>query len=108
MGWGRYFLLGDFGQQLDLSDQKAEMERMRYELEHSRMSASAVSSDTSGLRREIDTLRRDNDELRMYIAAVIRLLLSKGVASSEELAAIVNAVDSEDGLPDSQYSGPVL
>jgi hypothetical protein len=32
MGWGRFLLLGDLGQQLDLSDQRREMRDLRAEL----------------------------------------------------------------------------
>ncbi|MFA6243273.1 MAG: hypothetical protein WC655_20210 [Candidatus Hydrogenedentales bacterium] len=108
MGWGRYLLLGDFGQQMDLADQKAELDHIRCELQDSRVSTYSASNDTSELRRDINVLQCENDELRMYLTALIRLLLSKGAVSKEELTAIVNAVDSEDGLPDSRYSGPVL
>lgn len=108
MGWGRYFLLGDFGQQLDLSDQKAELEQMREELMRSRMTTVSASSGTEALKRDLHALQCENDELRLYIAALIRLLVSKGTVTKEELTAIVNAVDSEDGLPDGRYSGNVL
>lgn len=108
MGWGRYFLLGDLGQQLDLSDQKAELENMRYELAHSRNVAASAFCDASSLQREIAALQRENDELRLYLTALVRLLVSKGAITTEELTGIVNAVDSEDGLPDSRYRGEVL
>ena len=108
MGWGRFLLLGNLGQQLDLSDQKAELENMRYELAHSRNVAASASCDASALQREIAALQRENDELRLYLAALVRLLVSKGAISAEELTAIVNAVDSEDGLPDSRFQGEIL
>ena len=36
MGWGRYLLLGNLGQQLDLSDQARDLEDLRAELNRSR------------------------------------------------------------------------
>ena len=108
MGWGRYFLLGDLGQQLDLSDQQVELENMRYELARIRNASTTTSLDTSELKREIAALQRENDELRMYLTALIRLLVSKGAIGTDELTAIVNALDSEDGMPDSRYKGDVV
>jgi hypothetical protein len=38
MGWGRNLLLGDFGQQLDVSDQRRGMRDLRDELRRMRRS----------------------------------------------------------------------
>lgn len=100
MGWGRYLLLGDLGQQLDLADQKEEIEHLRTELRRSRASSQAGSADTERLRAE-------NDELRLYLAAVVRLLISKGIVSQEEMRRVVDAIDAEDGMRDGRYKGPV-
>ena len=99
MGWGRYLLLGDLGQQLDLSDQKREMDTLRDELRRNRM-----SSDNTN---DIGQLRAENDELRLYLAAVVRLLTSKGVVTREELKNIVAVVDAEDGRGDGRFTGPM-
>jgi hypothetical protein len=99
MGWGRYLLLGDLGQQLDLSDQKREMEDLRDELRRSRVS----SVDTN----DIAHLRAENDELRLYLAALVRLLTSKGVVTREELENIVAIVDADDGRSDGRFRGPI-
>ncbi|MFZ1935908.1 MAG: hypothetical protein WCB27_23955 [Thermoguttaceae bacterium] len=98
MGWGRYFLLGDLGQQLDISDQKAEIDQLRQEMLRSR---SAGSGSTDALRR----LQAENDELRLYLAAVIRILLSKGVVTQGEMRQIVDAIDAEDGTVDGKFTG---
>lgn len=90
MGWGRYFFLGDLGQQLDLSDQRAEIERLREELRRSHVS----SPDATG---PMSRLQAENDELRLYLAAIVRLLISKGIVSREEISRVVDIVDAEDG-----------
>ena len=101
MGWGRYLLLGDLGQQLDLSDQKEELERLRAEVQR----RDPPSLDpTPAIRR----LQQENDELRLYLAAVIRCLVSKQVISGDELKRIVDLVDAEDGAQDGRFSGPVV
>jgi len=100
MGWGRFFLLGDLGQQLDLADQKNEIDSLRAELQRSRASAGGGAADIARLQAE-------NDELRLYLAAVVRLLISKGVVSREEMKQVVDAVDAEDGVRDGRYKGKV-
>ena len=99
MGWGRYLLLGDLGQQLDLSDQKREIESLRDELRRAR-TASDGRNDTAQLQAE-------NDELRLYIAALVRLLTSKGVITRQELKDLIAVVDAEDGRSDGRYTGPM-
>ncbi len=99
MGWGRFLLLGNLGQQLDLSDQQREMDDMRDELR--RMRSSQADATT------LAELRAENDELRLYLTALMRLLASKGVVAREELEQIVVAIDAEDGEIDGGRRGPV-
>jgi hypothetical protein len=93
-------LLGDIGQQLDLQDQKAELERMRRDMQSGRL-----GSDTAGAR--LDRLEEVNDELRLYLAAVVRLLVAKGIVSRDEVLDVVQAVDAEDGAADGRFDGPI-
>jgi multidrug resistance efflux pump len=99
MGWGRFLLLGNLGQQLDLSDQQREMDDLRDEL--SRMRRSEGNATT------IAELRAENDELRLYLTALMRLLATKGVVTREELEQIVVAIDAEDGEIDGGHRGPM-
>lgn len=103
MGWGRMLLLGDLGQQLDLHDQKQEIDSLRRELR----SASA-SRATHGLDQRVAQLERENDELRLYLAALIRHLTAKGVVNAIDLRGIVRAIDAEDGKVDGSYEGEIL
>jgi hypothetical protein len=100
MGWGRYFFLGDFGQQLDLADQKDEIENLRNELRRSRGSSKDVTQD-------IKRLQAENDELRLYLTAVVRLLISQGIVSQKQMRQVVEAIDAEDGVQDGRYQGKV-
>jgi multidrug resistance efflux pump len=100
MGWGRFLLLGNLGQQLDISDQRNEIEDLKEELRRSRISSPAASSDIARLQAE-------NDELRLYLAALVRLLTAKGLVSREEIRQVVNTVDAEDGTRDGRYQGDV-
>lgn len=103
MGWGRLLLLGNLGQQLDINDQKAEIENLRDEIRNSRMASPDSTSDSGRLT----VLQAENDELRLYLTAVVRLLTSKGLVSPEEMRQMVQAIDGDDGLPDSRYKGVI-
>ncbi len=100
MGWGRYLLMGDLGQQLDLSDQRAEIDRLRSEIRRNRPAA----PDASGQIRELEA---ENEELRLYLAAIVRILVSKRVVTADELKQVVDAIDAEDGSVDGKYSGEI-
>ena len=101
MGWGRYFLLGDFGQQLDLADHEAEIENLKRELRSRPMASSTVE-------QRLDTLQRESDELKLYLAAVLRLIVAKKVAAAAEIKAVVAAIDREDGVADNRFTGRML
>jgi hypothetical protein len=101
MGWGRYFLLGDLGQQLDLADHEAEIEHLRREIRSRQVVPVSVD-------QRLEALERENDELKLYLAAVLRLLVRKNIATIDELKKLVLAVDREDGREDQKYTGPLL
>lgn len=101
MGWGRFFLLGNLGQQLDLMDQKQEMDGLRLQLAAHRQGAPSAAPD-------LPSLQRENDELKLYLAALFRLLAAKGIASPAEIRALVTAVDTEDGAGDGRFRGEIL
>ncbi len=88
MGWGRMFLLGNVGQQLDISDLNGEIASMQNGL-----------AGNQELDREqahsIEQLRRENQDLKLYLASLIRLLVAKGTLQNEEVAAIVRAIEPE-------------
>jgi hypothetical protein len=100
MGWGRYFFLGDLGQQFDLEDQKSEIENLRIEMSQNRYSSQNVE-------QAFEHLQAENDELRLYLTAIVRLLISKGVVTNDEMRRVVDAIDAEDGTRDGKYKGRV-
>ena len=100
MGWGRYLLLGNLGQQLDISDQEQELENLKSELRRSRGSSPEVSGEIARLQAEID-------EMRLYLTALVRLLASKGVVTQEDIKRFVDLIDMEDGTRDGRYSRPM-
>lgn len=100
MGWGRMLLLGDLGQQLDIRDTQAALHHLHRQLE-------AAQHADRGAARNLETLARENAELKLYLAAVTRLLVAKGVVTPRELADIVDAIDRSDGQADGGFSGRI-
>ena len=86
MGWGRFLLLGDLGQQLDLADRERDMVDLRERIydQHSR--------DTNQ-DAQITALRQENDELKLYVGALVKLLASKGVITDTDVREMVGLVE---------------
>jgi hypothetical protein len=57
---------------------------------------------------EIDDLERQIYGLRLHVATVYRLLTSKGICSPEEIKALMEQIDAEDGARDEEFFGDVL
>jgi len=86
MGWGRMLLLGNVGQQLDIGDvQNAVNEMQGAFLDNQRIDLDQAKS--------IAALKRENQELKLYLATITRLLVSKGVIKPEEVQIIVKAIE---------------
>jgi hypothetical protein len=86
MGWGRMMLLGNVGQQLDIGDLGNAIEQMRGDF------AQKDQIDREQ-EHEIAQLQSENQELKLYLATLIRLLVSKGTVKQEEVETIVSAID---------------
>ena len=86
MGWGRMMLLGDVGQQLDISDMERAIGQMRADYERKR-------ETDRRQERDIDKLERENHELKLYVATLVRLLVAKGVVQQQEVDAAVRAIE---------------
>ena len=80
MGWARWFILGDLGQQIDINEMRDEVERMRQE----RITTDWDSNKTKLLAEELLELELRHDLL-------VRLLISKGVVSAQEYADLIHA-----------------
>src|SRR5262245_33416063 len=100
MGWGRMFLLGNVGQQMDLAEHENELSSLKTKLAMQRMLGE--SADV-----QIGKLIKETDELKLYLAALIRLLVSKNLVAPEEIARIVDTLDREDGI-DRKFTGPII
>lgn len=99
MGWGRMLLLGNVGQQLDIEDQRREMQELR-----NRLRADAGQA-TQDFELRLGKLERQSDEMKLYLAALVRYLAAKGQIDLHEFAKLVDEVDAEDGAADGRYQG---
>lgn len=98
MGWGRMLLLGDLGQQLDIHDTRAALAQIQDQLR-------ATGQFDHEVSRRLDRLTAENAELKLYLAAIVRLLVTKGMIGNRELREIVDQIDRSDGRADGQFSG---
>ncbi|MHC4855196.1 MAG: hypothetical protein ACYS72_02195 [Planctomycetota bacterium] len=101
MGWGRTFLLGDVGNRLDISDCEADIRVLKESLMDLRAEEQSIDS-------ELFHLQRENDHLKLYLAALTRLLVSKGILGADEIETMVDIIDAEDGALDGKVCGDVL
>ena len=101
MGWGRTLLLGDIGNRLDIGDTENEISRLK------RVVDGAYRKDMSQ-DNKINMLIRENAELKLYLASITRLLISKGMISNEELESMVQAIDVSDGKADGKFDGSIV
>ena len=101
MGWGRTFLLGDVGNRLDISDCEADVRVLKESLMQ-------IHQEGQNIDSELLTVQRESDHLKLYLAAITRLLISKGLLSKDEISKMVDIIDAEDGAMDGKARGDVL
>lgn len=87
MGWGRMFLLGNIGQQLDIEDVKDYLNKAITEINKTQ----ELDLEQGA---EIERLKKENQELKLYTLGLVRLLSSKGIISESELSGMVAAIDN--------------
>jgi len=102
MGWGRMLLLGNWGQQMDIEDQKQEIEELRQRLE------TGPEAQDATVKSRLSQLEKENTELRLYLASLIKYLGHEGVLRQDEFRTLVEAVDIEDGSLDGGYKGRIM
>ena len=78
MGWGRFFLLGDLGQQLDIQDQENRVRRLQ---------GQQWSKDRSQ-DEQIAELQTEIADLKRYIGGLCQLMIAKGVLPEADIASL--------------------
>ncbi len=88
MGWGRMMLMGNVGQQLDIQDLENAIREMQ-------SAFSQTQNLDSSQERSIEELQRENHELKLYLATLVKLLVTKGVIQQAEVDAAVQAIEKQ-------------
>ncbi len=101
MGWGRTLLLGDIGNRLDIGDCERELQSIKNSLRRNIRTDQYQEDD-------ILRLQTENDELKLVLAALARLLVTKGVITAEELERFVKIIDAEDGTADGKTTSKIV
>jgi hypothetical protein len=86
MGWGRWLLLGDLGQQLDIEELREHVEQIKSKHE-----------STTWDVHKIKEVAHDLIELQLRHGLLVRLLIAKGLVSAEEYAGLISAARSKLG-----------
>ena len=84
MGWMRYLLLGDYGQQLDIEDMRERLDQLTHE-----KASAGMTPD-----RQIAALQQEVHDLKLRLGVLIRLLIAKNVLSAEEIASMRNRMEA--------------
>jgi hypothetical protein len=100
MGWGRTLLLGDVGNRLDIEDCERDISELHRLLNEKRSTLHEQND-------EINDLRAENEELKLYMASIIKLLISKSVFTQEEFSRFVDIIDQSDGTGDGRFTGDI-
>ena len=88
MGWGRTLFLGDIGNRLDTADTERDIKRLHRKISNK----SRVDQHQEERLKELEL---ENDQMKLYLASLIRLLVSKGTLSQHELHAFVDIIDDD-------------
>jgi cell division septum initiation protein DivIVA len=108
MGWGRWLLLGDLGQQMELSDHGAQIEDQEERIRRLKKQLAEKASAIDNAEASLIQLQVENDQLKLYLAAVVRILIEKGLTSAKEIKRLVEVIDVEDGTADGRLKGDIV
>ena len=85
---GTHPFLGDIGNRLDIADTERDIKNLHQKI-------SKKSRVDQQQEERLKELEIENDQMKLYLASLIRLLVSKGTLSQHELHAFVDIIDDE-------------
>ncbi len=101
MGWAHALLLEGVDSLLSIRDQARQLRDQQSEDLTESMTKEVLAT-------QVRKLTLDNAELRLYMAAVVRLLIHKNVLSRDEVKEVIDMIDASDGQADGNYDGQIL
>ena len=98
--FGQWLVQAVSGNGSDIDRGRAELARLRDERVQSQPHLTKVN--------DLSALQAENDELKLYLAAVVRLLVHKRICTVEEITQLVDYLDAADGSVDKKMQGSIL
>ena len=86
---------------MDIEDTERDIQQLKHKL--AKAQYSKASQD-----QMINQLIVENAQTKLYLASIVRLMLSKGSITKQELEAMVDAIDAEDGKSDGMFNGNIV
>lgn len=83
------------------------LQRIEKSLDHLRKSQ-ATPNPFAPKQADIESLQAEVGELRLLVAVLYRLLLTKGGIDENEVHALVSSLDAADGRRDGQFQGDAI
>lgn len=76
-------------------------------VEHLRKAAT-IPNPFAAKHADIETLQQEVGELRLLVAVLYRLLLTKGQVTETEVHALISSLDAADGKRDGRFTGDAV
>ena len=100
MGWMKYLVLGDLGQQMDIEDQKREISRIKGQNVRRRISEGKNADRHKKLAAKVKELEMELDEMKLYMVSLINLLAESNSLDKDRFNEIIKEIDMLDGKKD--------
>lgn len=89
MGWMRYMFLGDWGQQMDIEEQRERVASMRRSLRGKRRKDADQDA-------RLDELEAENEQMQLLVRSLVQVLVDKDLLTRREIADVVDTLDPAD------------
>ena len=86
MGWMRTLFMGDIGQNLEIEDLEQRLNQIRDER----------TQTARTKERQLEALQEETHELKVRLAVLIKLLVTKNVLTAQEIASMIAVLEPED------------
>jgi hypothetical protein len=99
VGWASWAFLAEHEDQI--ADQGERIRNLKKKLAEE---ARAIEATEASMIK----LQVENDQLKLYLAAVVRILIDKGLTSRQDIKRLVELIDGEQGTADGRLKGDIV